>query len=73
MQRQQEEQEPPGFTPARELKFENILTAKEIARILCTSALEIVANVAFIGKRREYLWARLKGVPQAVDLLSRVE
>jgi hypothetical protein len=71
MQQQQKELELPGFTPARELKFESIQTAGEIARILCTSALESEADEAFIGKCKEYLWARLKSGPQAIDLLFR--
>ena len=71
MQQQQKELEQPGSTPARELKFESIQTPAEIARILCTSGVEIEADEAFIGKCKEYLWARLKSGPQAVDLLFR--
>lgn len=71
MQQQQKELEQAGFTPGRELKFENIQTAAEIAHTLCTSGVEIEAEEAFIGKFKEYLWARLKSGPQAVDLLFR--
>src|ERR1700733_6801180 len=53
MQQQQEHLEQPGF---KELKFERIQTAGEIARTLCTSGLEIEADEAFIGKCKEYLW-----------------
>jgi hypothetical protein len=71
MQQQQKELERSGFTPARELKFESIQTAEEIARTLCTSGLEIEADEAFIGKCKEYLWVRLTSELQAVDLLFR--
>jgi len=71
MQQQQQGPEQPGFTPAKELKFENIQTAAEIADTLCTSGLEIEAEEAFIGKCKDYLWARLKSGPQAIDLLFR--
>jgi len=68
MQQQQKHLEQPGF---KELKFERIQTAGEIARTLCTSGLEIEADEAFIGRCKEYLWARLKSGPQAIDLLFR--
>jgi hypothetical protein len=60
-----------GHTPAREVKFESIQTPAEIARILSTSGLEIEADEAFIERCKEYLWARLKSGPKAVDLLFR--
>jgi hypothetical protein len=68
MQQQQKHLEQQGF---KELKFERIQTAGEIARTLCTSGLEIEADEAFIGKCKEYLWARLKSGPRAIDLLFR--
>jgi Type II secretion system (T2SS), protein E, N-terminal domain len=71
MQQRQKELEQPGFAPAKELKFESIQTAGEIARTLCTFGVEIDADEAFIGKFKEYLWARLKSGPQAIDLLFR--
>jgi Type II secretion system (T2SS), protein E, N-terminal domain len=71
MLQQQKEVERPGFTPVRELKFESIQTAGEIARTLCTSGLEIEADEAFIGKCKEYLWVRLTSELQAIDLLFR--
>jgi Type II secretion system (T2SS), protein E, N-terminal domain len=71
MLQQQKELERPGFTPVRELKFESIQTAGEIARTLCTSGLEIEADEAFIGKCKEYLWVRLTSELQAIDLLFR--
>jgi Type II secretion system (T2SS), protein E, N-terminal domain len=71
MQHQQQELGQPGLTPARELKFENIQTAEEIADNLCTSGLEIEAEEAIVGKCKDYLWARLKTGPQAIDLLFR--
>ena len=71
MQQQQQGPEQPGFTPAKELKFENIQTAAEIADTLCTSGLEIEAEEAFIGKCKDYLWARLKSGHRAIDLLFK--
>jgi hypothetical protein len=73
MQQQQKELEQPSFTPASELQFENIQTAAEIAGTLCTSGLEIEAEEAFIGKCKDYLWARLKSGPKAIDLLFKAE
>jgi hypothetical protein len=59
--------------PAREIKFESHHTPAEIARILCTSGVEIEAEEAFIARCREYLWARLKSGPKAVDLLFKAD
>ena len=73
MQQQEREEERVGNTPARELKFESIQTAAEIAGTLCISGLEIEADEALIGRCKEYLWARLKSESQAVDILFRVE
>ena len=53
------------------MKFESIQTPAEIARVLCSSSLEIEADEALIGKCKEYLWARLKSGPKAVDLLFK--
>jgi hypothetical protein len=55
----------------KEIIFERIQTPAEMARILCSSSLEIEADVASIGKCREYLWARLKSDSEAVDLLFK--
>ncbi len=71
MQQQQKELEQLGFTPAREVKFETIQTAAEIADTLRTSGLEIEAEEAFLGKCKEYLWARLKSGAQDIDLIFR--
>ncbi len=59
--------------PPREMKFENLQSPAEIARILCTSAVEIEAEEAFIGRCREYLWGRLKSGAATVDLLFKAE
>jgi hypothetical protein len=71
MQQQEREEERVGNTPARELKFESIQTPAEIAGALCNSGLEIEADEAFIGRCKEYLWARLKSESQAIDILFR--
>jgi hypothetical protein len=71
MRQQEKEQEQTGHTPSRELTFERIQTAGEIARTLCTSGVEIEADEALIERCKEYLWARLKSETQAVDILFR--
>jgi Type II secretion system (T2SS), protein E, N-terminal domain len=71
IQQRERAQEQPGDTPAKEVKFESIQTPGEIARILCTSCLEMEAEEAFIGKCKEYLWTRLKCGSKAIDLLFR--
>jgi hypothetical protein len=58
---------------AKEKKFDNVQTPAEIARILCSSSLEIEADEAFIEKCRQYLWARLKCPSSQVDLLFKTE
>jgi hypothetical protein len=55
----------------KEMIFERIQTPAEIARILCSSSLEIEADEASFGKCEEYLWARLKSDSEAVDLLFK--
>lgn len=58
-------------SPAREVRFESVQTPGEMARILCSSSLEIEADEAFIAKCKEHLWARVKSDSNAVDLLFR--
>jgi hypothetical protein len=67
MQQREQLQEP----LLKETIFEKIKTPAEMARILCSSSLEIEADEASIGKCREYLWARLKSDSEAVDLLFK--
>jgi hypothetical protein len=43
----------------------------EIARLLCTSSLEVEADEAFIERCKEYVWARLKNGTKAMDLLFK--
>ena len=59
--------------PPREITFENVQSPAEVARILCTSGVEIEAEEAFIGRCREYLWGRLKSGARIVDLLFKAE
>jgi hypothetical protein len=58
-------------TSIREVKFESVQTAAEIASILCASGLEIEADEAVIERCKVYLWARLTNGPRAVDMLFR--
>lgn len=73
MQQCEEAQGQATENPAKEIKFEGLQTPAEIARILCTSGVEIEAEQAFIGRCREYLWARLKSGAKTVDLLFRAD
>jgi hypothetical protein len=69
VQMQQREQlQEPFF---KEMIFERIHTPAEVARILCSSSLEIEADEASFVKCKEYLWARLKSDSEAVDLLFK--
>jgi hypothetical protein len=54
-----------------EIKFENVQTSAEMARILCSYSVDFEADEAIIGKCKEYLWARLKCGPKEVDLLFK--
>jgi Type II secretion system (T2SS), protein E, N-terminal domain len=67
MQQRQQLQEP----LLKEMIFERIQTPAEMARILCSSSIEIEADEASFGKCKEYLWARLKSDSEAVDLLFK--
>jgi hypothetical protein len=67
MQQREQFQEP----LLKEMIFERIQTPAEMARILCSSSLEIEADEASFGKCKEYLWARLKSDSEAVDLLFK--
>jgi hypothetical protein len=62
----------PVDLPAKELTSDDPKTTAEMARILCTSALEIEADEAILGKCKDYLWARLKGGSEAADFLFKV-
>ena len=66
-----QENEQDGDAPATEAKFRSVQTPAEIARLLCASSLEVEADEAFIERCREYVWARLKSGPKAVDLLFK--
>ena len=59
--------------PRREITVENVQSPAEIARIFCTSGVEIEAEEAFIVRCREYLWGRLKSGANTVDLLFKAE
>jgi hypothetical protein len=65
-------QEGSAEPPAKELHFEGIQTPAEIARILCDTGLEMESEEAFIGKCKEYVWARLKSGHKSADLLFKV-
>jgi hypothetical protein len=62
----------PQNLPAKQLTFDDAKTTAEMARILCTSALEIEADEAILGRCKDCLWTRLKGGSEAADFLFKV-
>jgi hypothetical protein len=72
MQHRERARQQPGDAAPKEEKFEDVKTAAETARILCTSALAVEADQAMLGKCKEYLWARLKSSSQTADLLFKL-
>ncbi len=56
----------------KEVKFDQVQPPAEMAAILCKFCLETEADEAVLGKCRDYLWARVKRDPTAVDLLFRI-
>jgi len=72
MLHQEKGQEQGGNAPVTEAKGKSVRTPTEIARLLCASSLEVEADEASIERCREYLWARLKSGPKAVDLLFKM-
>jgi hypothetical protein len=73
LQMRQREEGRPTDNLTEEIKFERPQTPAEIARILCTSGVEIEAEEASIAKCRGYIWARLKSGAKAVDLLLKAD
>ena len=57
--------------PLPEAKVEGVQTPAEIAQLLCASSLEVEADEVLLERCKEYLWARLKSGPTAVDLLFK--
>jgi hypothetical protein len=56
----------------KEVKFDQVQPPAEMAGILRKFSLETEADEAVLGKSRDYLWARVKCDPKAVDLLFRI-
>jgi hypothetical protein len=59
--------------PVKEISIEGTQAPAEIARILCTSGVEIEAEEALIERCRQHLWARLKSGDKVVDLLFQAK
>ena len=68
---QVQRREQPQGSPAKEVTFEGVHTPGEMARVLCSSSLEIEADEAAIKKCKEYLWARVKCASNTTDLLFK--
>lgn len=60
-----------GDTTPKELTFESVQTAAEMAQIVCSQGVDLEADEVMISRCREYLWARLKYGAEAVDLFFR--
>jgi hypothetical protein len=70
-QRKQHAQEKDREAHPKEVKFDRVQPAAEMARDLCRVALETEADEAVMGRSKDYLWVRLKRGPKAVDLLFK--
>jgi hypothetical protein len=71
VQRREPVNEQCGEGTSTEIKFENVQTSAEMARILCSYGVDLEADEAMIGKCKEYLWARLKCGLKEVDILFK--
>ena len=71
MQLREQMQELCADTTPKEWTFESIQTPAEMAQILCSHGVDLEADEVIISRCREYLWARLKYGPEAVDLFFR--
>ena len=60
-----------GEETPTEIKFESVQSSSEMARILCSYSVQLESDEAAIGRCKEYLWARVKCGPKAVDLLFK--
>ena len=60
-----------GEETSTEVKFESVQSSSEMARILCSYSVQLESDEAAIGRCKEYLWARVKCGPKAVDLLFK--
>jgi len=57
----------------KEVIFESVHSAAEIARILCRHGADFEADEVILGKCKEFLWARLICGAREVDLLFKAE
>jgi hypothetical protein len=62
-----------GEEAPSEVKFESVQSSSEMARVLCSYGVHLEADEAAIARCREFLWARLKCGPKAVDILFKAE
>lgn len=56
-----------------EVVFDQISETEEIARVTTNYLVQLAAGKVRLGKCRDYLWARIWGRKQEIDLLFRVE
>ncbi|MDR3735512.1 MAG: hypothetical protein P4L10_08260 [Acidobacteriaceae bacterium] len=56
---------------AEELKFDDVHSSTDMARIVCSYGVLINANRVVIVRCKEYVWVRLKSAVKAVDILFK--
>ena len=61
-----------GTVLYEELTFETVQSSTEIVRALCDYGALLDANEVVFARSGEYVWARLKGISGATDILFRV-
>lgn len=69
LQEMEQSQQKSENSSHREVKFEDVRTPAEIARILCEYGVDLEADEAAIGKCKDLLWARLNCGTKEIDLL----
>jgi hypothetical protein len=58
-------------TIPEELKFDDIQSSEEMARILCSYGVLTSADRVAVARCKQYLWARLTSARKTVDLLFK--
>ncbi len=62
-----------SFLRDYELVFEEVIDTAEMARIITNYMVQLSAHRMRVGKCRDYVWARIWGHKQEMDLLFRVQ
>jgi hypothetical protein len=62
---------PGGESLQVEVKFDEVKTSREMARVLCKHVVDSEADEAVVGRSKNYVWARLKCSHRDMDILFR--